>query len=136
MIDFNMIAQEAIAQGNIPCVLEYDADRGVLYVHSAIDGHTALRICSLPKPGSLPIDITLDPAVIGYGVHPYDMEPTREMKEAGVDTWGNAICVWCGTSEPLGDDDQEQVQEQADGLCYHQGCYDSYKEEQSHGRVR
>lgn len=31
-------------------VLEIDEERGVVYFHSTDTGHTALRICSLPKP--------------------------------------------------------------------------------------
>lgn len=30
--------------------LEIDQQRGVIYFHSKITGHSALRICSLPKP--------------------------------------------------------------------------------------
>lgn len=44
--------------------LEIDAERGVIYFHSAATGVTLLRICGVPKPIPLPdennlLDITL-----------------------------------------------------------------------------
>ena len=49
------------------CVLEYDENTGVLYVHSTETGVTVLRVCGLPKrkphiqPGMLEpqMDVTL-----------------------------------------------------------------------------
>jgi hypothetical protein len=31
-------------------ILEIDQNRGVIYFHSKLTGHTPLRICNLPKP--------------------------------------------------------------------------------------
>ena len=31
------------------CQLEWDRERGVLYVHDKVTGHTVLRICGMPK---------------------------------------------------------------------------------------
>ena len=42
-----------------PAQLEIDHDRGVIYVHSAKDGRTLMRICNLPRPIPDPTDITV-----------------------------------------------------------------------------
>lgn len=37
-------------------VLEIDAERGVIYFHANDTGHSALRICRLPKPIPNPME--------------------------------------------------------------------------------
>jgi len=80
-IDYNIVAADAKANGNIMAVLEVDRERGVLYVHDAAKGITALRICGLETGGMarrdlwkgtgpvLPIDITISDgsATVSYG---------------------------------------------------------------------
>jgi hypothetical protein len=59
--DANVLSDEALSKGELPCVLQIDRERGVLYVHSMINGITVLRICGLAKPvPDGPIDITID----------------------------------------------------------------------------
>jgi hypothetical protein len=58
-IDFNTIMAEALEAGNIPAVLEVDHNRGVIYVHDATQGITALRICGLQGDTRIPLDITI-----------------------------------------------------------------------------
>jgi hypothetical protein len=81
-VDYNVVAADAEANGNIMAVLEIDRERGVLYVHDASKGITALRICGLETGGMarrdlwkgtgpvLPIDITIreSDASVTYGV--------------------------------------------------------------------
>lgn len=42
-------------------IMEIDSERGVIYIHSAVKGHTLLRICQLPSP--IP-----DPGAYGQGI--------------------------------------------------------------------
>jgi hypothetical protein len=58
--DWKTIAEEAITAGNIPAVLEIDSARGVIYVHDAAQGITAIRICGLPAGIVAPIDMTVE----------------------------------------------------------------------------
>jgi hypothetical protein len=59
--DYNIVAEEAIRAGNVPAVLEIDSKRGVIYIHDASKGITAIRICGLPKGITTPIDMTVQP---------------------------------------------------------------------------
>lgn len=48
------------------CILEWDKNRGVLYVHNKDTGATVLRICRLPHGGGSLKDGLID-ITIGFG---------------------------------------------------------------------
>ena len=63
---------KAMMQILLDCQLEWDQERGVLYVHDKTIGKTVLRICSLDKcargllrNGMIDI-INIDPKLISY----------------------------------------------------------------------
>lgn len=60
-INYQTVAEEAIAAGNIPAVIEIDRSRGVIWIHDATNGTTAIRMCGLPPGITVPIDMTIQP---------------------------------------------------------------------------